>query len=70
MPQVVEYSQFSPRTAPRRSWIARARAWLSGGSATPGLVQFDHPSRHMLRDIGLGDDRPGNRLLQDHYMRR
>lgn len=70
MPQVVEYSEFPRCTAPRRSWIAKARAWLGGWPATPGLVRFDNPSRHMLRDIGLDEERPGNRLLQDHYLRR
>ena len=70
MPQAVEYSEFHRCTAPRRSWAARVRGWLGGQPATSGLVQFDNPSRHMLRDIGLGDDRPSNRLLQDHYLRR
>ena len=70
MPQVVEYSEFPRCTAPRRSWAARVRDWLGGQPATPGLVQFDNPSRHLLRDIGMGEDRPRNRLLQDHYLRR
>lgn len=70
MPQAIEYSEFPRCTATRRSWVARVRTWLGGRPTTPGLVQLETHSRHMLRDIGLGDDRPDNRLLQDHYLRR
>lgn len=70
MPQVVEYSQFPRCAAPPPTLLARVRAWLAAPPKKLGLVRFENPSRHLLRDIGLGDDRPANRLLQDHHLRR
>ena len=75
MPQVVEYSEFHHCTAQgqpagRRSLVARIGAWLAGWPSRPGLVHFEHPSRHMMRDIGLGEDVRGNPLLREHNLRR
>ena len=51
-------------------WIGRLRTRLFGSRDRKDLADFRHCSEHMLRDIGLLDDRRGNRLLRDHVLFR
>ena len=51
-------------------WLGRLRTRLFGSRDRKDLADFRHCSEHMLRDIGLLDDRRGNRLLRDHVLFR
>jgi hypothetical protein len=62
-----KYSACAPR---QPSWPVRLRHWLFGRSDRGGLIPLDHRSRHLLRDIGLGDEPRANSLLRDHNLFR
>lgn len=70
MRQVIEIRGLpaARRTVP--GWLARLRAWLSEAGERRKVASLRHCSRHLLRDIGLLDDRRGNSLLRDDVMLR
>ena len=70
MRQVVEIRRLPlpARSAP--TLLSRLRAWLFEPRARQKTVALRDCSRHLLRDIGLLDDRHGNASLQDDLMFR
>lgn len=58
----------APRT--RSGWLDRLQDWLFGPSERRKVAALRHCSRHLLRDIGLLDDRRANGLLRDDVMLR
>jgi uncharacterized protein YjiS (DUF1127 family) len=70
MRQVVEIRRLPlpERAAP--TWLGRLRAWLFKPRNRQKPVALRDCSRHLLRDIGLLDDRRGNALLRDDLMFR
>ena len=70
MRQVVEIRRLPlpARTAP--TWLGRLRAWLFAPSERRKTIALRDCSRHLLRDIGLLDDRRGNALLRDDVLLR
>ena len=70
MRQVVEIRRLPlpARSAP--TLLGRLRAWLFEPRARQKTVALRDCSRHLLRDIGLLDDRRGNALLRDDLMFR
>jgi uncharacterized protein YjiS (DUF1127 family) len=67
MRQVVEIRRL-PLPAP--TWLGRLRAWLFEARGRQKTVALRGCSRHLLRDIGLLDDRRSNELLRDEVMFR
>jgi hypothetical protein len=70
MRQVVEIRglPLPARSAP--TWLGRLRAWLPGTGDRQKAIALRSCSRHLLRDIGLLDDRHANVLLRDDVMFR
>ena len=77
MTQAVECHGLPQRTAHEAERAARGTGWLGrllvrvfGSSDRKNLGDLRLCSEHVLRDIGLLDDRHGNRLLRDHVLFR
>jgi uncharacterized protein YjiS (DUF1127 family) len=70
MKQVIEIRRLPlpARSAP--TLLGRLRAWLFEPGNRHRTVALRDCSRHLLRDIGLLDDRRGNALLCDDLMFR
>ena len=70
MRQVVEIRRLPlpARSAP--TLLGRLRAWLFEPHATQKPIALRDCSQHLLRDIGLLDDRRGNTRLRDDLMFR
>ena len=70
MRQVVEIRRLPlpARSAP--TWAGRLHAWLFEARDRQKTVALRDCSRHLLRDIGLLDDRSANALLRDDLMFR
>ncbi len=70
MRQVIEIRRLpaAPRTL--SGWLARLNAWLFETGERQKVAALRQCSRHMLRDIGLLDDRRANGLLRDDVMLR
>ena len=67
MRQVIEIRRL-PLPAP--TLLGQLRAWLFEPRPRQRTVALRDCSRHLLRDIGLLDDRRGNALLRDDLMFR
>ena len=70
MRQVLDISGLPQCQAPRTGWLGRLRAWLFAPGDRQKTIALRDCSRHLLRDIGLLDDRRGNALLRDDAMLR
>ena len=70
MRQVIEIRRLPlpARSAP--TGLSRLRAWLFRPRDRQKTVALRDCSRHLLRDIGLLDDRSANALLRDDLMFR
>jgi uncharacterized protein YjiS (DUF1127 family) len=70
MRQVIEIRRLPlpARSAP--TWAGRLRAWLFKPRDRQKAIALRDCSRHLLRDIGLLDDRSANALLRDDVMFR
>jgi hypothetical protein len=70
MRQVLEIRRLPlpARSAP--TWAGRLYAWLFGPRDLQKAFALRDCSRHLLRDIGLLDDRRANSLLRDDVMFR
>jgi hypothetical protein len=56
---------------PGGGWLAHLRIRLFGSGDQKKATELRHCSRHLLRDIGLLDDRRASRLLcDDAFYRR
>jgi len=70
MRQVLEIRDVPPCEPPAIGWLARLRAWLFALGDRQKTIALRGCSRHLLRDIGLLDDRRGSDLLRDDLMFR
>ena len=77
MTQALECHGLPQRTARVTERMARGTGWLGwlrsrlfGSGDRRDVVALRHCSEHILRDIGLLDDRRGNRLLRDDVLLR
>ena len=70
MRQVVEIRRLPLPAQSTPTWRGRLRAWLFEARDRQKTVALRDCSRHLLRDIGLLDDRRGNALLRDDVMFR
>ena len=68
MTQALEIHGLRCREPRRLTWFGRLRARLL--SLRNSRKALEHCSEHMLRDIGLLDDRRANRLLRDDALFR
>ena len=70
MRQALEIREL-PRCEPRAiGWLGRLRTRLFGSGDRSKVAALQHCSPHLLRDIGLLDDRHANHLLRDGVFRR
>jgi hypothetical protein len=70
MRQTFEICEF-PRCKPRAiGWLGRLRIRLFGSGDRGKVAALQHCSPHLLRDIGLLDDRHANHLLRDGVLFR
>ena len=70
MKQVIEIRRLPLPAHSSTTWAGRLRAWLFEPSRRRKTVVLRDCSRHLLRDIGLLDDRSANALLRDDLMFR
>ena len=70
MRQVVENCGLPLATQPAPTWLGRINAWLFAARDRQKAAALHNVSRHLLRDIGLLDDRRGSDLLRDETMFR
>ena len=70
MRQVVEIRRLRLPARAAPTWAGRLRAWLLKPHDQQKVVALRDCSRHLLRDIGLLDDRSANTLLRDDVMFR
>ena len=65
MTQAVECHGLPRNQTGGTGWLGWLRSRLFGSGDRRDVVALRHCSEHILRDIGLLDDRRGNRLLRD-----
>jgi uncharacterized protein YjiS (DUF1127 family) len=70
MRQVIENCGLPLPTQPAPTWLGRINAWLFATRDRQKAAALHTVSGHLLRDIGLLDDRRGNALLRDETMFR
>ncbi len=70
MKQVLEIRRLPLRARAAPTWLDRLRGWLFEPSNRHKTVALRDCSRHLLRDIGLLDDRSASTLLRDDLMFR
>ena len=70
MRQVVEIRRLPLPARSEPTWLDRLHAWLFAARDRQKAVALRDCSRHLLRDIGLLDDRNANTLLRDDTMFR
>jgi len=70
MRQVVDIHELPLPTRAAPTWLGRLRAWLFKRGNRQRTVALRGCSRHLLRDIGLLDDRRSDALLRDDLMFR
>jgi hypothetical protein len=70
MRQVVEIRRLPLPARPAPTRLGRLLAWLFEPRSRHKTVALRDCSRHLLRDIGLLDDRRGNAQLRDDLMFR
>ena len=70
MRQVIEIGRNPLCKASSASWFGRLSAVLFGSADQHKIFALRHCSRHLLRDIGLLDDRRASALLRDERLFR
>jgi hypothetical protein len=70
MRQVIEIRRLPLPAHAAPTGLGRLRAWLFRPRDPQKAVALRDCSRHLLRDIGLLDDRSANALLRDDLMFR
>jgi hypothetical protein len=70
MRQIVEIRRLPLCEAPSATWLSRLRARLFGPGGRPRTFPLQHCSAHLMRDLGLLDDRRANHLLRDEVLFR
>jgi hypothetical protein len=70
MRQMVEIRRLPLPAQPAPTVLSRLRAWLFAPGERQKTIALRDCSPHLLRDIGLLDDRRGNALLRDGVMLR
>lgn len=70
MRQVVDIQRLPLPARASQAWLGRLRSWLFEPGERQKTTGLRHCSRHLLRDIGLLDDRRASALLRDDVMLR